>query len=162
MPEANDVDLPRRRINRGPGNGDADAPRRHSDLILYIAGGTFLALSLYFFFRSALKSDPVVEVTTVSLMSRGRATSTLSAGGYGVAGADTTATLVLDSSAITRRDGRSYAFTVRDDVATGVGVQTGATLGRFVEIRSGLASGDRVILKPPADLHTGTRVKTKG
>jgi multidrug efflux pump subunit AcrA (membrane-fusion protein) len=39
-------------------------------------------------------------------------------------------------------------------------VRTGAPAGRgLVEIRSGLAAGDRVVIDPPADLEAGTRCK---
>ncbi len=396
MSEAKDLDLSRLKIDRGSGNGDSHSPRHRSGLILYIAGGAFLALSFYFFFNSALKSDPIVEVTTVNLISRGQATSVLTASGYvvaqrkasiaskatgrlvslefregdrvrkgqiigrlesadveaalaqakadlGVAQADKvdaersleraqallnrqlaskadydaakarydrvvasiasrtaavkaaevqventrirapfdgtiltknadvgevvapyaagassrvavvtiadmgsleveadvsesniervhvdqpcevtldaypgkryravvakivptadrakatvltkvrfverderilpemsakvqflgkqtsdstdeTPVLVLDPDALTQREGKMFAFVVRDAIATGVHVETGATLGRLVEIRSGLAPGEKVVLKPPADLHTGTRVKVK-
>lgn len=74
---------------------------------------------------------------------------------------DTVTIIAVDPSAITMRDGKKTVFVVRDNVASATLVEAGSTFGHFVEIRNGLTPGDRVVLKPPDDLHTGTKVKPK-
>ncbi len=74
---------------------------------------------------------------------------------------DTATRVVVPSEAIAIRDGEKVAFIVRDDLAAAIPVYTGATLGQYVQILGGLSPGDKVVLRPPADLHTGTKVKVK-
>ena len=69
--------------------------------------------------------------------------------------------LAVDSTAIAVRDGQKVAFVVRDDAARAVAVDLGDPLGRSIEVRSGLSTGDRVVLKPSQNLQTGTKVKLK-
>jgi multidrug efflux pump subunit AcrA (membrane-fusion protein) len=42
-----------------------------------------------------------------------------------------------------------------------VPITPGLTMNDLVEIKSGLKEGDRVVLKPPAALRDGSRVKVK-
>lgn len=59
-------------------------------------------------------------------------------------------------------DGTSkLAFVVRNNSATQVIVETGEILGNYIEIKKGLAVGDKVVLKPSESLTTGTKVKLK-
>jgi HlyD family secretion protein len=58
-----------------------------------------------------------------------------------------------------RQDGTaSVAFVLRGDVVERRAVQVGGTDGDRLEIRAGLAPGDRVVLSPPADLADGAKV----
>ncbi|HUN65585.1 MAG TPA: efflux RND transporter periplasmic adaptor subunit [Bacteroidota bacterium] len=86
MPQQGDVDLSRLSIERGGGSGESSPKSgRKSGTLLYIGGGLFLAIALFFFLRSALTKDPVVELTTVGRLSKGQANSVLTANGYVVA-----------------------------------------------------------------------------
>ena len=48
---------------------------------------------------------------------------------------------------------------VKDGIAREVPVVTGETIGDLVEVKSGLAPGDKVVLKPGDKLADGARVK---
>ncbi len=74
---------------------------------------------------------------------------------------DTLTIIAIDPSAITTRDGKKTVFVIRDNIATSIPVEAGSAFGHFIEIRSGLVPGERVVLKPPDDLHSGTKVKVK-
>lgn len=63
--------------------------------------------------------------------------------------------VLAPSSAV--RDG--MIWTVRDGRARRAPVQIGAVGGDLTEVRSGVAAGDVVIAKPPADLRDGQRVR---
>jgi RND family efflux transporter MFP subunit len=69
--------------------------------------------------------------------------------------------LLAPASAIVARGGLELAWAIgRDGLVSLRYVRTGAPAGRgLVEIRSGLAAGDRVVIDPPADLEAGTRCK---
>jgi multidrug efflux pump subunit AcrA (membrane-fusion protein) len=65
--------------------------------------------------------------------------------------------VLVPSSAIVERDGRSLVFTIDGDHARTVPVTAGQTHGdlRLVE---GLTSGMRVVKAPPAEMTDGARV----
>jgi multidrug efflux pump subunit AcrA (membrane-fusion protein) len=42
-----------------------------------------------------------------------------------------------------------------------VAVEVGPKLGDLVEVLAGLQEGDKVVLQPPANLHSGDRVQVK-
>jgi multidrug efflux pump subunit AcrA (membrane-fusion protein) len=67
--------------------------------------------------------------------------------------------LAVPSAAVVKREGRSTVFVVRDARAVETPVETGSMTGQLVEVRSGLAAGDRVVLNPPESLKSGARVK---
>jgi RND family efflux transporter MFP subunit len=67
--------------------------------------------------------------------------------------------LAVPSAAVVKREGRSTVFVVRDARAVETPVETGSLTGQLVEVRSGLAPGDRVVLNPPENLKSGARVK---
>jgi multidrug efflux pump subunit AcrA (membrane-fusion protein) len=69
--------------------------------------------------------------------------------------------LIIPKSALVIRDGRSYCFRVVGNRVKLVNVSPGLTMNDLVEIKSGLKEGDRVVLKPPAALKNGSRVKVK-
>ncbi len=69
--------------------------------------------------------------------------------------------LVAPSSAVFRHDGRDFAFIVRGRRAALVPVQTGLRGEGLVEIRDGLAAGQRVIVHPDRELGAGDRVRPR-
>ena len=71
------------------------------------------------------------------------------------------ARLALSKAALVTRQERTSAFVVKDNMARLTPVTVGETLGDLVEIKGGLKEGDRVVLKPPAGLGDGARVKVK-
>ncbi len=73
----------------------------------------------------------------------------------------TKAKLIVDDAAIGMRDGKKVVFVFKDYAVSEVPVQTGETFGDRVEILSGIAAGDKVVLKPSENLHSGSRVKLK-
>lgn len=85
MVESNTADLSNLKIQRMESPEQPSPPHRRTGIYLYIAGGVFLSLSLFFFLRSALSSEPIVEITTVARVSPGQANSILTASGYVVA-----------------------------------------------------------------------------
>ncbi len=68
-------------------------------------------------------------------------------------------TLVVPKSALVRDETGARAFIVLDGVAQEHIVQTGETVGDEVAVLSGIRSGDKVVLRPPTDIHDGARVE---
>ena len=50
------------------------------------------------------------------------------------------------------------AIVVKDDKAIATPVVTGEKLGEMTEIKSGVAAGDRVVMRPPDKLRDGSRI----
>jgi len=71
------------------------------------------------------------------------------------------ARLALPQAALITREGRTLAYLLEGPRVRLVQVTVGETLGDQVEIKGGLKEGDRVVLKPPAGLGEGSRVKVK-
>ena len=69
-----------------------------------------------------------------------------------------TARTVLQPAAIVPRDGKSVVFVIKGDKVAQVAVETGAKIGEMVEITSGVAAGERVVMRPPEKMHDGARV----
>ncbi len=69
--------------------------------------------------------------------------------------------LALPQAALIIREGRTLAYLLEGPRVRLVQVAVGETLGDRVEIKGGLKEGDRVVLKPPAGLGDGSRVKVK-
>lgn len=65
---------------------------------------------------------------------------------------------VVSPEAVISREGKSLLFTIVDGKAKAVEVQTGVKLGETVAV-TGIKAGERVILKPDADLKDGSLVK---
>ena len=63
----------------------------------------------------------------------------------------------VQPKAIVERDGRKFAFVVKDDRAHSVEVTPGRKLGDLVEVR-GLKAGDRVVLAPGEKVRDGAAV----
>ena len=70
--------------------------------------------------------------------------------------------LLAPARAVVARGGLELVWVVSDEgIATLRYVRTGASRpGGLVEVRSGLAAGERLVLDPPADLTAGTRVRS--
>jgi RND family efflux transporter MFP subunit len=64
----------------------------------------------------------------------------------------------VQPAAIAQRNGRSVVFVINDDKVTQIEVETGARLGELIEVRSGVAPGDKVVLRPPDKMRDGARV----
>ena len=69
--------------------------------------------------------------------------------------------LAVDSSTITKRKNEQVVFVLKDRIVIETSVIIGRSLGRLVEIKSGLSTGDRVVLKPSHTLQSGSSVKLK-
>jgi RND family efflux transporter MFP subunit len=74
---------------------------------------------------------------------------------------DTKQFLIVPSSSVVNRNNKQVAYVVRDDKAVEVPVTTGRQLGAFVEIKSGLNNGDKVIEPVDDKIKDGIKVRTK-
>ncbi|MBI1394845.1 MAG: efflux RND transporter periplasmic adaptor subunit [Betaproteobacteria bacterium] len=63
------------------------------------------------------------------------------------------------ASAVLQRDGATVVYVIENGVARATPVRAGARIGDLVEIASGLATGQKVVLKPAGEIRDGTRVK---
>jgi HlyD family secretion protein len=66
--------------------------------------------------------------------------------------------LAVNPEAIATRDGRSLVFVVREGAANEIEVTRGAKIGDVMAISGAVKSGDKVVLRPPADLRNGAAV----
>jgi RND family efflux transporter MFP subunit len=69
--------------------------------------------------------------------------------------------LTVAASAIVRRNDKTVAYVVRDNVAIETRVTVGKDMGSLVEIKEGLSSGEKVINKVDATIKDGTKVKVQ-
>lgn len=69
--------------------------------------------------------------------------------------------LTIPKAAVVTRDGRAFAFRLEDNRVQLTPLTLGPEMGDLVEITGGLKEGDKVVLKPPASLQDGSRVKAK-
>jgi RND family efflux transporter MFP subunit len=67
--------------------------------------------------------------------------------------------IAVSSNAVVDRKGRKSVFVVKEDRAVETAVETGRLFDEMVEILKGLSTGEKVIVKPPAKLGDGDRVK---
>ena len=67
--------------------------------------------------------------------------------------------LAVNRKAVIEKNGRRYVFVVRQGRAYLVEVTTQDTFGDMTEIKSGAASGEKVVLNPTKRLTNGSRVK---
>mgnify|MGYP001606166944 FL=1 len=70
-----------------------------------------------------------------------------------------TARTVVQPDAITRRNGRSVVFLMKDEKAVETPIETGEKIGDMVEVLQGPKAGDKVILRPGDGLGNGDKVK---
>jgi RND family efflux transporter MFP subunit len=71
-----------------------------------------------------------------------------------------TARTVVQPASIVQRDSKSVVFVIKGERAAQVAVETGEKIGEMVEVRSGVVAGDRVVMRPPENLHDGARIAT--
>jgi multidrug efflux pump subunit AcrA (membrane-fusion protein) len=74
---------------------------------------------------------------------------------------DTKQLLIVPGSSVVIRNNKQVAYVVRDDKAVEIPVTTGQQIGTFVEIKSGLANGDKVIEQVDDKIKDGIKVRTK-
>jgi len=74
---------------------------------------------------------------------------------------DTKQFLIVPASSVVKRNNKQVAYVVRDDKASEVQVTTGQQFGAYVEIKSGLSNGDKVIEPVDDKIKDGVKVKTK-
>ncbi|KAF5055928.1 Multidrug resistance protein MdtE [anaerobic digester metagenome] len=67
--------------------------------------------------------------------------------------------LAVKTEAVVERDGKSYVFVVSGDVSEEREVITGLDTGSYIEIKSGLAAGDTVIVKGQDYITGGSKIK---
>jgi len=67
--------------------------------------------------------------------------------------------VMVPKEAIVARGGSAVVWVVEGGIAKSVAVETGAEREGRIEVRSGLAGGESVVLDPPADLEDGARVR---
>ncbi len=65
-------------------------------------------------------------------------------------------------AAVVERDAKKVVFVIRDGRAVQTAVETGDKVGELIEIRSGVAAGDKLVLRPPEKLRDGARVTVGG
>ena len=68
--------------------------------------------------------------------------------------------VAVNPEAIATRDGRTMVFLVKDGVATEVAVTPGMKIGDLTAIAGSVKSGDKVVLRPAAELRNGAAVTT--
>jgi RND family efflux transporter MFP subunit len=68
------------------------------------------------------------------------------------------AVLVIPFTSVVQRNGKDVVFIVRDNKAEEVPIVKGRTLDSYIEIKSGLAEGDKVIERVNDDIKDGVRV----
>jgi multidrug efflux pump subunit AcrA (membrane-fusion protein) len=77
------------------------------------------------------------------------------------ASTDSPLKLTVDAAAITERGGKKIAFIVKDKTVSETEVTLGDPVGKLIEIKSGLSAGDKVVIRPSNDLHSGSGIKLK-
>ncbi|HXG87334.1 MAG TPA: efflux RND transporter periplasmic adaptor subunit [Vicinamibacterales bacterium] len=68
---------------------------------------------------------------------------------------------LIPKAAVRTENNQNYVFLIRQDLVERRAIQTGGADGERLEVIAGLASGDRVVISPPATLVEGTRVTVK-
>jgi HlyD family secretion protein len=69
--------------------------------------------------------------------------------------------LTVAASAVTNRNGKNVVFLFTENEVLEVPVEIGEKMGSMFEIKSGLSSGDKVVVKPSDKLGSGMKVKLK-
>lgn len=69
--------------------------------------------------------------------------------------------LAVQPGAVVKVNGEPQVFVLEGDRALRRPLTLGPALGDLIEVKAGLQEGEKVILKPPAQLRSGSRVKVK-
>jgi hypothetical protein len=75
------------------------------------------------------------------------------------AGAPVRARVAVPAAAVVERDGARHVFVVREGTAERRAVSVARTAGEEAEIDAGVAEGEKVVVRPPAELTDGDRVR---
>jgi RND family efflux transporter MFP subunit len=67
--------------------------------------------------------------------------------------------LAVHSGAVVSRQGQKVAYLIQGERARAVPVEVGNPVNQLVMIKSGLKAGDRVVINPPEDLASGSRIQ---
>jgi RND family efflux transporter MFP subunit len=67
----------------------------------------------------------------------------------------------LALSAVTTRNGKQIVFVIKDNQINETPVEIGDVFGSMAEIKSGLATNDKVVNKPTDDMQSGMKIKIK-
>lgn len=68
-------------------------------------------------------------------------------------------TLAVKTEAVKERENKKYVFVVNGDMAAEKEVTTGLDTGTYIEIKTGLAEGDKVIVKGQDYISDGSKIK---
>jgi len=77
-----------------------------------------------------------------------------------VPAADRAAVTAVPKQAVVQRDGAAAVFVLREGRAVRTAVTTGRAIGDLVQV-SGVSAGEKVVLRPPARLDDGARVRVE-
>lgn len=69
--------------------------------------------------------------------------------------------LMIPAAAVVTHNGQNYVFRLEDSRVRRLAVRLGERAGDLVEVNEGLEEGWRLVLKPPAGLTDGSRVRVK-
>jgi RND family efflux transporter MFP subunit len=73
---------------------------------------------------------------------------------------DPTRTLIaVPAEAMVQKGQRKIVFLIQGDRVMEVPIKVGNQVGNLVEVKSGLKSGDRVVLNPPDSLNSGDKIR---
>jgi RND family efflux transporter MFP subunit len=76
--------------------------------------------------------------------------------------ADTTGPkLTVPATAVVTRNGKKVVFVLHETTVTETPVVLGEAMGSGIEVKQGIAEGDKVVLTPSEKLKTGAKVKTE-
>ena len=70
--------------------------------------------------------------------------------------------LTVPSSAVVQRNGRNVVFIIREEKVTEISVVIGDSMGTLVEVKEGVANGDKIVLHPSGTLSSGTKISIEG
>jgi hypothetical protein len=72
--------------------------------------------------------------------------------------AERSARVVVPAAAVVTRDGKNVVFVVREGRAVQSAVEAGEKIGELLEVRAGVAAGDKLVLRTAEKLRDGARV----
>src|SRR3989304_900525 len=67
--------------------------------------------------------------------------------------------ITVDPTAVVQRENRNVVFLVREQHVILTPVTLGDKVGSLLEVTQGVSPGDQVVVNPPNDLKTGTKIK---
>jgi len=67
----------------------------------------------------------------------------------------------VKKNAIVSKDNETFVFRVEDDTVSKTPVSPGKEFGEMIEIRNGIKAGEQVVLAPPPNMRSGTKIKVE-